>query len=95
MRFVQINLEEFRGDPRYARWSARVGGQPGWVWRLAALAAALVLVPIVALVLAAAATFMVVYLVLAAVHAVAQAVRRLLGGSGDGRRNVRVVRVER
>lgn len=96
MRLIQLNFDQFRDDPRYARWSSQIGGQPSWVWRFAALAAAFVIiVPIVTILMAAAATFVLVYLVLAGVHWIAESLRGLLGAGREGRRNVRVVRAER
>ena len=59
MRFVNFNSETFRQDPRFSRWAGRVGAQPSWVWQIAGLLAALVIVvPIILLVLAAVGTFM-------------------------------------
>lgn len=97
MNYQAFNFESLRTDPRYARFTASMGGQPSWVLKWAFLAALLVILfPLLLTILSAIAMFLIVFLVLSLVNAIARLFR---GGVSPGdpresadRRNVRVIR---
>ena len=97
MQYGPFNFTDFRSDPRFVGVFSRVRSRPSWIWKLASLAAAVVIiVPILALIVAAVGTFLLMFLVLSLLHAAGRGLETFFGHiSGrdrQGRRNVRVVR---
>jgi hypothetical protein len=94
-----FSFQSIRTDPRVGRWYAQFQSRPSWVWRVALAAAMVIVVPVVAMFLAAVITFLVVFAAASLLNILVQTFRSLLGGrAGDptdeGRRNVRVIRIE-
>ena len=94
----QVRFEEavFNRHPGAGQWYARVRRQPGWVTRTAFIIAVMVVVlPLLALTLAAVVVGLACLLVLGMVAYVGKAVTDLFNGGPrrkrDGRRNVRVM----
>jgi uncharacterized membrane protein YphA (DoxX/SURF4 family) len=87
--------------PRLGQWAAQFKRQPRWlIWTAGSAAAALIVVPILALFVAAVLVGLGVFLVLgivATILALPLRLWRLITGprGDDGRRNVRVVRSDR
>lgn len=89
--WARISIMAHDGFRRFSRASGAARSQPGWVTRTAiAVVAAVVLLPLLALALAAVTAGVVVFVALAAVSAVLQRWRGL-APRRDGRENVRVV----
>ncbi len=93
-----------RSHPRFGTWYTRVERQPGWVTRLALLAAVLVVVvPAVLLTLTALVVGLAVFIVLGVLAGIVRLVRGVLTGQAGpsvpetqngGRVNVRVIQRE-
>jgi uncharacterized membrane protein YdcZ (DUF606 family) len=100
MGYEFFNFDSLRQHPSMGAFGQRFGGRPSWTWQFAGLAAMLVIViPIIALLLLAVVTFVVVYTISALIASITDGIKGLFGrgrdsgsGGGGGRRNVRVIR---
>jgi len=90
----RMQFEQFQHDPRFEAMFGRVPRRPRWVWSIALLAAAVVIVvPLLLLALAGLIVGTIAFFILSFIWWIVSALQSVTGPrrTDNGRRNVRVI----